>query len=107
MEKKKTAKNVIEKEKPVKEISFEKALKELEDIALKLESGEMGLEESINRFERGLELAHLCRNKLDEAERKIEILQKGKDGSVEKRQVRVKAESGELDEEDDLQGSLL
>jgi exodeoxyribonuclease VII small subunit len=86
---------------------FEKALKELEEIASRLEDGELGLEESIKQFEKGMNLARYCREKLDEAERKIEILQKGDDGKVRKKSVSVKSDSGEIENDDDLQGSLL
>jgi exodeoxyribonuclease VII small subunit len=87
--------------------SFEKALEELEKIAERLEDGSLGLEESIAEFERGTRLARYCREKLDEAERRIEILQKGENGSVEKRAVRVKQDTGEIDDDEDMQGSLL
>jgi exodeoxyribonuclease VII small subunit len=87
--------------------SFEKALEELEKIAERLEDGSLGLEVSIAEFERGTRLARYCREKLDEAERRIEILQKGENGSVEKRAVRVKPDTGEIDDDDDMQGSLL
>ncbi len=98
----------MEKKTPAKgKPSFEKALGELEKIAERLEDGSLGLEESIAEFERGSRLARYCREKLDEAERRIEILQKGKDGAVEKRAVRVKPDTGEIDDDEDLQGSLL
>jgi len=87
--------------------SFEKALEELEKIAERLEDGSLGLEESIAEFERGTRLARYCREKLDDAERRIEILQKGENGSVEKRAVRVKQDTGEIDDDEDMQGSLL
>ena len=54
-----------------------------------------------------MRLAKFCREKLDEAERKIEILQKAEGGKVAARQVEVDGESGEIANEDDLQGSLL
>lgn len=87
-------------------LDFEKALRELEKVASELESGDLGLEESIARFEKGIRLAKYCHDRLDEAERKIEILQKGGEG-VEKKQVRVKSETGEIEDDDELQGSLL
>lgn len=87
--------------------SFEKALEELEKIVERLEDGSLGLEESIAEFERGTRLARYCREKLDEAERRIEILQKGENGSVGKRAARVKPDTGEIDDDEDMQGSLL
>lgn len=94
------------KQSPTK-ITFEKALEELEDIARLLESGELGLEESISKYETGMKLAKFCNDKLEEAEQKIEILQKGKNNSIEKKKITVDHESGEIDDEDELQGSLL
>ncbi len=104
MEKKKTAKSSTDK---TDKIDFEKALQQLEEIAEKLEDGDLGLDESISQFEKGMRLAKFCREKLDEAERKIEILQKGADGHVKRKEVDIDASSGEIKNEDDLQGSLL
>lgn len=56
--------------------SFETALKELEGIVKRLESGEAKLEESLGLFERGIILSRYCSKKLEEAERKIELLVK-------------------------------
>ncbi|MCL1833953.1 MAG: exodeoxyribonuclease VII small subunit [Leptospirales bacterium] len=87
--------------------TFESALKELEDIADKLESGELGLDDSITEFEKGIKLAGYCRLKLEEAERKIEILQKGDDGGVKSSRVAVKGDTGEIEDDEELQGSLI
>src|SRR6056297_2198873 len=73
------------KEKKQAKITFEEALAELETIASQLEEGTLGLDDSITRFEKGIELARFCQEKLEEAERKIEILQKGGSGSVRKK----------------------
>lgn len=104
MEKKKPQKNAPEQDQ---ELDFEKAMKELETIAEQLEDGELGLDESIKKFERGIKLARFCRTKLDEAERKIEILQKGDDAQVSPKKVKVKDDTGEIEDDDELQGSLL
>jgi exodeoxyribonuclease VII small subunit len=48
----------------------------LEDIVKKMEAGDMTLEESLKAFEEGIKLARLCSRKLDEAERRVEILLK-------------------------------
>lgn len=87
--------------------SFEDALAELEDIAVKLEDGSLGLDESIKEFERGIRLARFCQEKLEEAERKIEILQKGENGPVSSKKISVKNDTGEIEDEDELQGSLI
>lgn len=57
-----------------KEPSFEEALKGLEAVVERLESGEPPLEESIRLFEEGMRLSETCRKRLDEADRKIELL---------------------------------
>jgi len=59
--------------------TFEQALTRLEGIVSKLEDGELDLEESLRLFEEGIRLSHFCSKKLDEAERKVEILVKEKD----------------------------
>ena len=58
------------------ELKFEEALKQLEEIVSKLESGELSLEESMAAFEQGTKMCKLCNAKLTEAERKIEQLTK-------------------------------
>lgn len=60
--------------------SFEAALKELEGIVKQLESGEAKLEDALSLFERGIKLSRFCSQKLEEAERKIEILVKDSRG---------------------------
>ena len=55
---------------------FEEALQKLEDIVRKMEAGDMSLEESLKAFEEGIRLARFCSKKLDEAERRVEILLK-------------------------------
>ena len=55
---------------------FEEALERLEDIVRRMESGDMTLEESLKAFEEGIKLARLCSRKLDDAERRVEILLK-------------------------------
>ena len=87
--------------------TFEDALAELEEIAEKLENGTLGLDDSIKEFEKGIKLARLCQEKLEEAERKIEILQKGENGDVTAKKVSVKSDTGEIADEEELQGSLI
>jgi exodeoxyribonuclease VII small subunit len=53
---------------------FEASLKKLENIVRELESGEVGLSESLNRFEEGVTLYRSCRETLEKAEKKIKIL---------------------------------
>ncbi len=65
-----------------KEMKFEKALERLEEIVQTLEKGDMPLEDSLKVFEEGIKLSHLCMAKLDEAEKRVEILVKDKDKAV-------------------------
>jgi exodeoxyribonuclease VII small subunit len=96
----------LEKKKKTKKIeSFEEALAELETIAQELESGELGLDEAIERYGEGISYARYCQKKLEEAERKIEILQKSK-GGIQAEEIAVKKDTGEI-EDDEIQGSLL
>ena len=68
-------------QKPMHEkLNFEQALKRLEKIVNQLESGELGLEDSLHLFEEGIKLSRLCDKKLKMAERKIEILTKDEKG---------------------------
>lgn len=53
---------------------FEAALAELEGIVKKLEEGEQTLESSLALYERGVQLSRFCHARLEEAERRIEIL---------------------------------
>lgn len=61
---------------------FETSLKKLEEIVRKLEGGSLSLEESLKAFEEGVKHSSFCAKKLDEAERKVEILLKRKDGTL-------------------------
>ena len=53
---------------------FEAALTELDGIVKKLEDGDIPLEQSLQLFERGVQLSRFCHARLEEAERRIEIL---------------------------------
>ena len=58
----------------MEDVKFEDAIKKLEDIAKELESGELGLDESVNKFEEGMKLSKVCNKILNEAEKKVNIL---------------------------------
>lgn len=62
--------------------SFEKAMDELRDIVDKLEGGNLSLEESIKLFQKGTKLIAYSHKKLNEIEKKVEILTEDKDGKV-------------------------
>ncbi len=65
-----------------REIKFESALTRLEEIVGKLEEGEMPLEDSLKLFEEGVRLSRVCDQKLQAAERRIEILMKDSEGKI-------------------------
>lgn len=67
-------------DRPVAEMSFEDALRELEEVVGKLERGEVPLEESIALYERGAALRERCETKLKEAEEKVAKLTLDGDG---------------------------
>lgn len=56
---------------------FEDSIKELEKIVEKLEKGEIGLDESLELFERGIKLSKECSDMLDKAEKKVSVLING------------------------------
>ncbi len=66
-----------------KEITFEKALEELQTVVSSLEEGKVGLDESLGLFERGMELVRLCNSRLDEAEQRVLAVRTSPDGSVD------------------------
>ena len=53
---------------------FEAAIAELETIVKKLEEGDLALEQSLSLYERGVQLSRFCHARLEDAERRIEIL---------------------------------
>ena len=63
------------------EMTFEQALKSLEEAVAQLEKGQMPLDESLDCFEAGVQSANLCRKKLQAVESRVETLMKNADGS--------------------------
>ncbi len=72
---------MAQKNQPEKK--FEEALKELEKVVERLESGELSLEDALAAFEEGIRLVKYCNQKLTEVERKIELLVKDKEGKLQ------------------------
>jgi exodeoxyribonuclease VII small subunit len=62
--------------------TFEESLKKLEGIVAQLERGDLPLEDSIKMFEEGVRLSAECKQELENAESKVEILLKQRDGSL-------------------------
>ena len=62
--------------------TFEESLKNLETIVDQLEKGDLALEDSLKLFEEGVGLSATCRQELDAAEGKVQMLLKQRDGSL-------------------------
>lgn len=67
-----------------KEINFEEAMKKLESIANELEGGNLNLDESVQKFEEGMNLSKRCNEILEQAEKRISILINDGDNISEK-----------------------
>lgn len=61
-------------EKVAENITFEAALERLEGIVRKLEAGELSLDDSLSVFEEGVRLSGFCHRRLDEVEKKVQLL---------------------------------
>ncbi len=79
---------------------FEKAFKDLESIVQRLESEELPLDESLRLFEQGISLSRFCHQRLEEVEKKIELILA--DAKGEPRTEPFDVEEG-LDEADDVE----
>lgn len=86
-------------QKGSKEQGFEAALKRLEGIVRNLEDGDLPLEESLRLFEEGVALTRQCAARLDEAQRKVEILTRGEGGVLEARPFNPAAGEDDGDDE--------
>lgn len=64
----------------ISDMTFEQALRELETVVRKLESGDVPLDESIDLYERGENLRKACQKRLDAAQERIEKIVSGTDG---------------------------
>ena len=64
--------------------NFEQSLKQLESIVAQMERGDIPLEDSIKLFEEGTKLAEQCKQQLAEAEGKVEILIKQRNGAMKR-----------------------
>lgn len=83
--------------------SFEEALSELETILSEIESGEVGLEQSLVKYERGSFLIQHCRGILGKAEKQIELLSKGPDGELVSEPLAAEPVANEQDDEEDAE----
>lgn len=78
-----------------KQQTFETSLQELEKIVRGLEEGDLSLEDSLKLFEEGVKLSRECQERLNQAERRIEILLKDENGNPALQPI----EAGDLREE--------
>ncbi|OGP51072.1 MAG: exodeoxyribonuclease VII small subunit [Deltaproteobacteria bacterium RBG_13_43_22] len=62
---------------------FEDTFKKLETIVSKLEGGDLSLEDSMKLFEEGMRLSRICSERLAEIQKRVEILLKSEDGSLQ------------------------
>jgi len=76
------AKRENENGKQEERLGFEAALKRLEELVGRMESGDLGLDELVASFEEGQKLVKQCSGKLNEVERRIEVLVKDETGKV-------------------------
>ena len=63
-------------------LKFDQALQQLEKIVADMESAELPLDDVVSKFEEGTRLVRFCAQKLEEAEKKIEVLARKRDGTV-------------------------
>lgn len=67
----------------MEKLSFEEAVGELEKTVNELENNQLTLEESVKKFEKGMELSKYCNDLLGEAEKSITVLVEGTNGEME------------------------
>lgn len=65
------------------EKTFEESLNELEKVASEIEKGDLTLEQAIAEFEKGIQLSKECSEKLDQAEKRINMLVQGENDTME------------------------
>lgn len=61
--------------KPGAEVTFEKALAELEKLVAQMEGGKLSLEQALEAHKRGLELARFCQERLEAAQQQVKVLE--------------------------------
>ena len=81
-------------------LTFEQAIQQLEKIVGDMETAELPLEDVIKKYEEGTRLVRFCSQKLEEAEKKIEILGKKSDGTVTLEPFEAEQSEDEAEEEE-------
>src|SRR5438477_8377868 len=87
-------------------LTFELAIQRLEKIVADMEAAELPLEDVLKKYEEGTRLVRFCNQKLDEAEKKIEILTKKTDGSIALEPFEVEREESSEEDSADESGKL-
>jgi len=82
-------------------LTFEQAMKRLDEIVAAMESGQIGIEESIARYEEAMQLAGHCRAILDQAEQRIKKIQLNAAGRLQTMPLEPLPEQAAEDEEDE------
>jgi len=81
--------------------NFEEHLTQLETVVERLERGDLSLDESVRLFEDGMKLSSACKQELEQAEGRIQVLVEGKGGKMQPADLELdKADSGEMDTEE-------
>src|SRR5271167_3941724 len=100
--KKKAAEPVLNKNG----LTFEQAIERLENIVAVMERAELPLEDVLKKYEEGTRLVRFCSQKLEEAEKKIEVLTRKTDGSVALEPFEPEQAEGEDAKSEDESGKL-
>lgn len=79
-----------------KELNFEEAMDRLEEIVSELENGDVPLEKAIDLFQQGMKLSQVCGSKLEQVERKIEMIVE-EDGELRKKPFDTSESGGSID----------
>jgi exodeoxyribonuclease VII small subunit len=87
-------------------LTFEQAIQRLERIVADMEGAELPLEDVLKKYEEGTRLVRFCNQKLEEAEKKIEVLAKKPDGSVALEPFEAEPAKGEDEQSEDESGKL-
>ncbi len=80
---------------------FEEHLTQLETVVEQLERGDLTLDESVRLFEEGMKLSQACKQELEQAEGRIQVLVEGKSGKMQVAEMDVEDEEIEVDEGED------
>lgn len=88
-------------DKSIRKLKFETAMERLDQIVAAMEAGEIGIEESIAKYEEAMRLAGHCRKILDQAEQRIKQIHLDAAGNVELSPFDPPADAPAADDDDD------